>query len=168
MNGEPPYVVAVEVPRKPSNGCPENPAQAALANLMSTCGTGRTPRFLAGDTTHGTQQRRDARIEWTDANGQQRAFTLSMQHGRIEVENSPVAAPEVPDAINAVDKMLQAISEGWNIRAFHPKPGFAVISWDRMSHGNHPAVVTQCYPETVAFYYEAPDEYGTDNRQYES
>ena len=167
MNGAAPQVTAVEEIRNPGPDLERNPSEAALASMMRACISGNIPRFTATEAEQGKTRRRDARIEWTDDEGNPRAFTLDAAKGRWDVDNPPANGPQVQDAISAVEKMLEAVSEGWNIRAFRTGDGLGVISWDRQSKGNHPAVVMQRLGTTVAFYYEAPDEFGTDGRQYD-
>lgn len=163
MNGVPTIAIAVEPIAHPTESAPRQPDKSALANLMIACAKGNMPTFTAGDMPQGPLGRRDASIRWRDQDGIERAFTLDVSAGQWDVENPPETGPQVEDAMGAIYKMLQAVSAGWPIRAFRPEPHLAVISWDRQSHDNHPALVLKANTGVVAFYYEAPDEYGTNS-----
>ena len=170
MNGNPTIVAGLSYIQRATNG-EHTSAGAALTSLMIACHEGRTPELSAHGPPRDRLGRQDAAIRWREANGTERALTLDVAEGHWEIENLPDGGPGIDDhsnSMSSIDKMRQAISEGWNIRAFRPKPDLAVISWNRMSHGNHPAVVMQHHPDTIIFYYEAPDEYGTDNRPYDA
>ena len=169
MNGNPAIIAGLSYVGQTTGNQP-SPAGAALASLMIACCEGRLPEFSAHGPPRDRLGRTNATIQWRENSDTERACNLDMDEGRWEIKNPPDDGPQIDDhssAMSSVDKMLQAISEGWNIRAFQPKANIAVISWDRMSHGNHPAVVMQRHPDTIIFYYEAPDEYGTDDRLYQ-
>ena len=149
-----PFVTAVETIRKPEHGVEGDAMGAAFASMMEACVEGTGPRF----SRTGTGQ---ARIEWTDARGEKRAFTMDATEGCWNVDNPPENGREVPDGWGMAEKMLDAVLAGWPIRAFRTEDGLGVISWDRQSKGNHPAVVMQPVSGTIVVYYEAPAEFRT-------
>ena len=138
--------------------CP-SPMDFALANLMISCNQGRFPKFIRGERRPNS--RHNSSIQWQDEKGAHRSFFTDADTGVFDAHNPPVSGPYIKDCSPNIDKMLEAICRGYEIAAFCPEPGTAVISWDRCSHGNHPALVLHYATRTLLDYYEAPAEYAT-------
>lgn len=149
-----PLVTAVVEVQKPPRDAECNEMAATFASMMEACTRGAKLEFHK----IGTKQ---AKIEWTDSSGQKRAFTTDAVEGVWNAENPPNGGPEIADGWQTAEKMLDAVLEDCPIRAFRTEDGLEVISWNRPSKGNHPAVVMQPVSGTVVLYYEAPAEFRT-------
>ena len=120
---------------------------------------------------HGGERyfpRRPAAITWTFLTTEQGCEELWSHIVSASGQYGPIIHPSEPDMTlddtetaendlaNRIDHLLSAIQAEWEIAIYRTPDGLGIITWDRQSHGNHPAIVVD-QDRNVCTYYELPN-----------
>ena len=138
----------------------DNPFQRQLASLMFTV-RAQLPLQMVRvphDSTHKPPTYPRAAyiaLKWIDPHGHYRGIVSVDSAGRYWPENPPLSGPGIVDQYNTCDKLIDAINYHYDIQARVTSSGDAILTWDRASHGNTPAIILT--PDDIVHtYYEAP------------
>lgn len=134
--------------------------ERAMANLMLNIRHGNPLqiRRLPNSSLYQAQPTSRAAyvaLDWTDPAGQPRYIVSVNATGQYWAENPPPDGPAIKDRYSVFDKILDAVNYHYDIRTFVDDQGSAVLTWDRASHGNCPAVVLTA-EDLILTYYHAP------------
>ena len=120
---------------------------------------------------HGGERyfpRRPAAITWTFLTTEQGCEELWSHIVSASGQYGPIIHPSEPDMTlddtetaendlaNRIDHLLSAIQAECEIAIYRTPDGLGIITWDRQSHGNHPAIVVD-QDRNVCTYYELPN-----------
>ena len=139
-----------------------DPLQRALASLMLSIKANQPMQVvrLEHSSLHKHPDHHRAAyvaIKWTDPNQQPRAVVYVDSASRYWAEHPPTEHPGINDTYSVFDKLIDAVNYHYDIQTFVDDDGNAVLTWDRASHGNCPAIILTPDNEVLT-YYDAPQQ----------
>ena len=138
------------------------PLQRALGSLMLNIRANLPMEIVRikhseSHKDHSYERAAYVALKWTDLTGQPRSVVHVDTTGQYWAENPPQDAPGINDCYSTFDKIIDAVNYQYDIKTFVDEQGNAILTWNRASHGNCPAIVLT--PEDdVLTYYHAPHQ----------